>query len=128
MALEGKIPKVNWPDRSGTYKIIQLELDGTKYLRFPKDSLEFMHYAILKNFLEEQKVGYNLIQADQGGGREIPSPIGERYKIVGMGKSEINLQDKTSRFYDISMDYKIGINEEHLESIKKDFPEWKFKY
>lgn len=78
-------------------------------------------------FLREQHIEYEEIigkKAECG----VPAPGGERYRASGMGKSKVNVEQKQASFYGYSEDYDIGIDPEHMDSIKKFAPDWEIEH
>lgn len=113
MSLEN-IQIVNWPNESKEYKVVQLELDSKPYLRFSTSNIP-LHRSVLIEFLKSNNVKHSEIE----GPCNMPVPKGDRYKVHGMGKSEVDIKKKIATFYGSSSDYDIGINPEHLELTKK---------
>jgi|TARA_Y100000310_G_scaffold119750_1_gene118469 hypothetical protein len=146
MTLEKNIKTVNWPEKSGEHKIVQLDVNGKLFLRFPNedmiiDALEdpstpdshmgFLmggvgHAGILWSTLKSLEKGYSMKTGAQG--YEIPNPQGKDYNVLGMGKAKIDIENKSASFYGKSLDYEIGINSNHLDKIKKSEADWKIKY
>ena len=128
MTLEQKIPSTNWPKESGEYKVVQLDIEGQPYLRFAetKYSTHATILILLANKLERE---YPTIEKDRGeyGKDQIPALESDWYKVYGMGKSKIDVGQKTASFYGNSFDYGIGINPEHLNSIKQHEKDWKIE-
>ena len=116
------LPRVTIPAESGEYKVIQLEgkLDGTAYLRFgqePDNPCEF-HMDILERFGEES--GYCLNE-------EVFPPMlpdNAPYMLVGAGRCRLNLEGRTASFGSGSTNYKIEIDQGHLQRIRAELPEW----
>ena len=119
------LPKVIIPAESGEYKVIQLEgkLDGATYLRFgqePDDPGEF-HMDILGKFGEESGYGLN---------EEVFPPMlpdKALYMLVGAGRCKLNLEGRTAIFGSGSINYKIEIDQKHLQRIRAELPEWNIK-
>lgn len=111
------LPQVNWPERSGEYRIIQLYLGGTPYLRFQNFSSERDHADILRRFLESHGICVDAV----------PRLRGERYTVSGMGKSYVHREQRRVAFYGKSIGYDLGIDPDHLEQIIKLEPEWKLE-
>ncbi len=112
----------NWPSGLEQYKIVQLELDNVPYLRFGKD--DDMHALILQRFLDGLNVRYDRMEGASGD--LIPKREGDRYKVSGMGFAIIYPETKRAIFGGESVDYDIGIDKKHLESLKSREPEWTF--
>jgi|SRR3989344_922280 len=100
-------PDVQIPiDRNGI--VVQLFVEERPVLRVGR----FMnrHYRVLEEALNEFGLSF---RTEQRRNYNIPTLEGEKYKVVGMGLyvcmgNEILFRGK-------SLDYKIGINKEHLE-------------
>lgn len=112
---------INWPKKSGLYKIVQLELDSRPFIIFPENSISKKHGLILMAFLEDSGINYK--KNDDC----FPMPEGDRYKVHGMGKSDVDVEKKIATFFGNSFGYGVGINKEHLERIKKE-TDWEIKY
>lgn len=122
MTLKKSIETVIWPKKHGIHKVIQLEIDNTFCLRFGPSSDN--HAEILKQALENESItNYQLIPS-RSGNYQIPSPLGQRYKVHGMGYALVSLLFKKVRVYDNSFDYKMGISEEHLKLIEPLITKW----
>lgn len=127
MSLEDKIPRVNFPETSGRYKIIQIDLDGEPFIRYASLPMEKRfaetHPAILINLLRLLGIPYNEIVGKSD--LKIPSLHSGRYIVQGMGISDVNVEQKIASFGGTSFDYEIGINLEHLNLIKPLVPDWR---
>ena len=44
---------------------------------------------------------------------------GERYEAVGMGRARVDIDQKKIDFHDMSGDYMMGINVDHLRQMKE---------
>ena len=124
MSLDEQLPVANWPTVSGEYKVVQLELDGNPHLRFAEEGWE-THAIILGSLLSDKDIKYNTIVSRSD--CDVPALSGERYKVHGMGKSKVNVEQKEASFYENSFDYGIGINKTHLESLRPLVNDWKLK-
>ena len=124
MSLDEQLPVANWPTVSGEYKVVQLELDGHLYLRFPEEDRE-THATILDKLFSHVGVKYDTILSANN--YDVPALSGERYKVYGMGKSQINVEQKEAYFDGISSDYMIIIDAAHLESLRPLVNDWKLK-
>jgi hypothetical protein len=129
------IPNANWPNviRSPDRKVkaVQLYLDDIPYLRFPFER-EGVHARILELFLANYHIPFKKFEhrVPIRGGEEvwqIPELTGQRYRVVGMGQAEINLDERVAIFdmQSKSQHYSIGFEREHLEKIKKQERYWK---
>ncbi len=119
------LPPVNWPQKSGEYKVVQLQLDGKHYLRFRQDDWELTHNLILRNFLEAQGIEPRTFRTHTD--ETVPETRGERYIADGMGKARVNVEQKRASFYGESYDYGIGISRTHLEQIRHLEPGWQIE-
>ncbi len=133
-----KKPATNWPKPENfkpidAYKAVLLEVDGEKYLRFSRESLTTSyerHGEILKRFLVEMRIPRD--DTIESGSDLFPSPKGDRYNVIAMGKVGMDFTDKEACFKGDSFDYSIpGFKEEHLPVIKELItdvaPDWKIK-
>lgn len=118
-------PFVIWPESDEEHKFVQLELDSRPFLRFqtPKASI---HASIIWNFLAELKIDYKSIKGCLG--LSCPALEGERYKVFGMGKANIDLERKRVSFYGSSRDYGIGTSREFFERHGVLIPDWTLRY
>jgi hypothetical protein len=121
-----EIPQVNWPENSGRYKIVQLEIEGRPYLRFPENVLQTTHPKILECLLIEFGRGYPTIRRiDRSLGEvECPALQADWYTVLGAGKAGINVRQRHAFFSGKSIVYDIGINSEHLASIRQIDSSW----
>jgi hypothetical protein len=146
MTIEKTIKQVNWPKKSGEHKVVQLDVNGKIFLRFPNEDMiidaledpstpeshmEFLmggvgHAGILWSTLKSLKKEYSMKTGAQG--YEIPNNNGKDYKVIGMGKAKVDVENKSSSFYGKSLDYEIGIDQTHLDKIKELESDWKIKY
>lgn len=124
MSLDEKLPVANWPTESGEYKVVQLQLDGNPHLRFAEEELD-THAVILMKLFMKRDIKYNEIVSRSE--CNVPALQGERYKIHGMGKSKIDVEQKQASFYGNSFDYGIGIDTKHLDSVRPLVNDWKLE-
>ena len=124
MSLDEQLPTVNWPIKSREYKVVQLELDGDLYLRFADEGF-VTHAIILMRLLRDRNVEFTQIKSKIR--CDIPALQGERYRVHGMGRSYVNVESKQASFYGHSIDYGIGINRDHIDSIRPLVPDWKLE-
>jgi hypothetical protein len=117
----------NWPKESGEYKIVQMEVHGKPCLRFATASGEWgeLHSEII-DFLVNH-LGKKTSRIIGKYKFEIPALESDWYKVLGAGKSYVDIENKEASFYGKSKDYDIGISLEHLESIKPLYSEWSIK-
>jgi len=126
MSLGENLQRANWPEKSGEYKVVQLEIDGQPYLRFPiKEYGENSHAGILMVLFRKNDIRFQRIEGVSGA--TVPALKGEKYKVHGMGKAKIDAEQMHASFYGNSLDYDIGINAEHLNLIKQLEKDWKIE-
>ncbi len=121
MSIEEQI--INMPLIDSEHKIVQLELDGKAILLFPFNN-EMSHCYILEGFLKRKDISYEMVKVRDF---NIPSQLGERYKVVGAGRAKVNANGKLALFHDYSRDYNLEINKEHLYLVRSLMPEWEFE-
>lgn len=127
MALDEKIPTVNWPTESGDYKVVQLDIGGQPCLRFAQNPWE-THGNILSFLAEEFGQAVPTMQiGTEKGEDEIPALKSEWYKVLGMGRSSINVYEKTASFHGQSDGYSITINRRQLDLIRPLTPDWQLE-
>ncbi len=124
MSLDEQLPVANWPTESGEYKVVQLELDGTPHLRFA-EGRPGSHAVILMKLFSDRDVQYGEIELMNGW--RIPELQGERYKVHGMGTSTVNVEQRRASFHGKSLDYDIGIDTTHLDSVRPLLNDWKLE-
>lgn len=133
-----KIPRVNWPASKGVYKVIQLEMEGTPYLRFGQGLSRTSHGAILEEMLNALEIPYGKMWIENhstgivgmGQRRErytVPNPKSDRYTAVGMGFAQLSTEKKEAEFYGRSEDYHLEINQAHLDMIKISQRDWQIR-
>lgn len=141
----------NLPDESGEYKVVQVTIDGVLHMGFSSTERRpiHSHSSILEHLLEEngyctllngklflmtkeefvregeQRRIYDLVE-DQSSvsGIKIPALSGDGYKVNGMGKVDINADQKSARFFGTSMSYEIGLDEDLLKLLEEQEIEW----
>jgi hypothetical protein len=116
----------NWPELSGEYKVLQLEIKGKPYLRFSEDILD-THGIMMMRLFDIKFDDDDKLTFLGSGGIMLPPPNTKQYKLVGAGSSRIDVQEKKAHFYGMSIGYSIEISFEHLEDIKK-LVDWKIEY
>ena len=116
MPLDEYIPQVIWPEQSGYYKAVQFMIEDKPYMRFrPVSSF---HQMIVMDFAQEAGLESKGICAPKE-----KFVDNEKNKIVGTGNCNLNLEEKTALFCGWSKDYKLFINKEHMEEIRKLYPD-----
>ncbi len=113
-----EIPIMNMPLCSTYCEVIQVETKDKQYIRCdPFDN----HRKIFRKFASE--LGIEILNTYQ----EEEFPKDSDYKLVGAGLCDIDIKAKEMYFFGWSGIYCIGINEEHLEKLKKQLPDWEIK-
>ena len=102
------IPIVNWPEISGVYTVVQLEVKGDQYLRFANHGNEY-HFQVLERFLNEQEIPYKTMK-NRNGDVDIPELQGPGYRVCGMGRAVVKPEDKIvfiggGRFFSLCWSY-----------------------
>lgn len=129
------IPVANWPAKNGVYKVVQVYLRNTPHLCIAATKQGALHADILRTFLELGGIPYELQVKDnhpsgvvEMGERrvtyEIPATSGTDYQVTGAGFVKITLETRLAFFAGSSRDYRIDIDEKHLEQIQKLVPNW----
>jgi hypothetical protein len=125
MTIDQKVEFIRLP-KKGIFKVVQIYLDNKPYLMCG-DKEKYYHYQLLESFLLSKEVEYASTLVP-GTKLKVADLEGERYKVAGMGSASINQQEKK---FDLpggfSEGYKIRIDEEFNELIKKEFEGWDFK-
>lgn len=113
-----KIPAVNWPEKNGVYKVVQIIIKNQPYLRFGKDSFAMneRHFNVLEEILRISGISY---ETKEVGDLVIPREEGEDYEAVGMGLCLLGREEKFGDFFDRSIDYYLSIDADHLAAIQK---------
>ena len=105
------IPRVNWPDKSGTYNVVLLDIYGQSHLRFAKYKGE-THPVILHrlaNLLDEEYptriLGLECPTRDIHkaifGNYHIPELDSSRHRVDGMGEAYLDAELKVVSIDDI---------------------------
>jgi len=125
------IPRVNVPQQSGEYKVVQLDIEGQPYLRFADEGWS-THAVILMTLADKLGKEYPTMEIDRGflgGGKDdVPALESDWYKVHGMGKSAVDVAQKKVSLFGRSMDYGLSISPEQLESVKPLMPDWSFEF
>src|SRR3989338_2537240 len=127
MTLDEVIPRINWPNENGMYKVVQLELDDQPYLRFPVEKWEKTHSVILMMLLRKHQIPYEETKG-RSGVTGIPAEQGTRYKVNGMGVADVNVEQRKASFFGDSLDYGLRIDPKHLDSMRPLASEWNIEY
>jgi hypothetical protein len=111
----------NWPEKSGVYKIVQMEVDGKPCIRFP---IEFkLNHGYIITELADLLERYFPKEMDTEG-NENPSLAWDWYKVYGAGKARIDAEEKQAALFGESKGYGIGIDLGHLERVRPLNPDW----
>jgi hypothetical protein len=135
-----KLAAVIWPEKSGEYKVVQIFFHGKAELLFQNETMR-AHSRILENFLKKNEVPYETIdtipeeinrrkltpEEIEEKGWMIPATHGREYNCPGMGKVNLDVENKIAYFGGSSVDYKIGIDRKHLSEIQKICSDYKFR-
>ncbi len=119
------LPLVNWPAEPGEYKVVQFNSDSKPYLRFgrePESKFGDFHEFILERFAQE--IGVDCINIPGPDGPVAGLPDNIEYKLIGAGKCNVNLENRTATYHGTSRDYQMGINQDHIQRLRTEFPEW----
>jgi hypothetical protein len=116
---------INFPRRSGEYKIVQIDIDGCPYLRF-EDADSHAHSVMLLALARELGEKCPLVVADSGHGHNIlPALHADWYDVRGMGWASVDVAKRTARLYGQSSDYHIGIEPKHLRRLSQSLRSWR---
>lgn len=123
--IDDRIPTVNWPKASGTYKFVQLDVNGNPFLQFAETESDTVsghpsHPFILRVFLTARGIPFEIITSrNPFSGYDYPATQGERYKVLGMGQAEVNVENHSAMLRGGSRTYNLGLNSEHLQKIRE---------
>lgn len=114
-------------NKAGYYdKVIQAYIDNQPIVRFVNIEEEEFHSVGLAHMLEENGLEFGIDkEIKKKTGENLPSRFGNRYRVVGMGFVRNKPREKQAYFYGDSTGYEIGINLEHLDLIRRQYPDWK---
>ena len=119
--LESSIAPANWPKTSREHKVVQIYVSENPYLRFLEKSKVENHKSILIDSLDRFGIEYDFLTALEHG----PALSGDRYKVAGMGWADVDLANKTAKFFGLSAGYGIGISADHIEAIRPLLLDWR---
>ncbi|HLD80357.1 MAG TPA: hypothetical protein VJA18_07415 [Candidatus Nanoarchaeia archaeon] len=120
------LPLITLPPQSGEYKVVQFDNGSQPYLRFAKKPQDDdFHRFILSRFAREIEAQCIEIPGPDDLIPALPDNI--PYRMVGAGRCDINLEAKTASFCKRSHDYRIGINQDHLQRLRIQLPDWQIK-
>lgn len=123
--------KVILPEKDGCYKAILVDIDGALYVRCgDEQNRNRFHGEILQRLLDEKRVSYQTFRSPvgrDGDHIDIPKVAGERYKAIGMGTVEINLDSRKIEFWGESASYQIGF-EEVIGILQGILPGWEVSH
>jgi hypothetical protein len=115
-----------WPTEPGSYRVVQIYVDQEPRLLFAPQS-EF-HRNMLRSLGEE--LGRTVPEADfpvPGTGistERRPALKSDWYDVAGMGICFVIPSVRHALFGGESMEYRVGISREHLDSMKPLVPNW----
>jgi hypothetical protein len=136
-----ELPRANWPASSDFFKFVQMYIEGEPYLIFGSFPEEYHKSIIRRTALTLKKE----CPEEERGSETLPSLKSDWYKVVGMSRARIIVEEKEATFYmkpeeymvyvkgfpfifdAFSTHYGIGTDDEHLERIKTFYPDWKIK-
>ena len=117
----------NFPQKTRDYKVVQIEIQGIRFLRFETGDTQ-RHKYILNKILDELDIEYVPIQKN---GSWAPPPTNNEYKVFGMGFCDVNIETKSIIYYleTKSEEYQINLDEEFMDSIEEEYLRigWKLK-
>ena len=135
MSINEIIPVANFPEKSGKYKLAQMIIDNSYYLRFsdiPAGEIGISSIYFTNDIIKEtakllgREYPKVLSKSEKFRNVEIPSPISSWYSLIGDGFAKINVERKEIEyFFGKSCIYNLGINEEFNENIKGLVYPWK---
>jgi len=113
--------RVEWPEKDGEYKVIQILYNETEPLLRFGDRRETgaqgsFHAEIVEFFAEEIDVACEKIKGLKSGPPIPKLPDNIPYKTVGMGRAYVGLE--SASFFGESRDYGLKINVDHLRLMK----------
>ena len=136
MSLENRLPIVNFPEKSGTYKFAELIIYNRPILRFANyDNDDMRNYfkswtpAIINDVAIILNETYPLMDFDHGklGKHKIPKKESEWYSLVGAGYAKIDVENKlVKEFLGKSCVYP-GIDYDFLEVMRPLVLPWRFQ-
>ncbi len=112
--------KVNWPEKDGRYKVVQIYLDGEPDMIF--DGLDMFHGISLFNYLLKRGITAETFMDKAG--QLAPVLEGEKYKVVGAGNGIVKVEDRSLICHGRSRGYEIGIDATHLEDLAEREIDW----
>ena len=114
-----KVQIYNPLELDGLQKVVQLNFKDQPYLLYGGS----FHSTILENFLKEQNIKFKPIQAPGSNDPILVPPLeGPDYLVLGMGEGALYFKKRLyTGLHDFSRDYKIGIDEEQRNLLKKTF-------
>ena len=107
--------------------MVQFSKDGEQYLRFgiKPGTLGDFYDFIIDRFAEEADI--ICIQIPGPDGRLPALSPNSLYRTVGAGWCDINPNERTLRFSGKSREYGLKINQNCLDKLMKELPEWEFR-
>ncbi len=124
----GFSPTERWPRRSHA-SILEHLLEENGYCTRYEDGRLF--FRSKDEFIEggEQRRIYELIEDLSATDpalwyTKVPALSGEGYKVHGMGKVDIDVPNKTAKFFGTSLSYGIGLNEDLIKLLEEQESGW----
>lgn len=121
--------KVDWPDKESLYKVVQIEANGEEHILII-GALRAYHSTMLGRFLEKRGLTpvWREYKDIRGKTKNLPSLEGEYYRVLGMGRTEINPEEKKAQFFGCSGDYNFPIDSSQIERLKRQYPDWDIEF
>lgn len=145
--------KTKFPEESGDYKVVQLEMDGTQYLW----TVTSGGHARCLTYLLEEEGGRFGMYPELGGtpykrwmdrspkpeeekdmktyqtvddlsapdflDEHVPALDGGGYHVLGMGRVRLDVESKVATFYGKSKSYEIGLDTQQLSLLERLKPD-----
>lgn len=148
--------QIRFPETSGTHKVVQVMIDDTLHVGFAPEH-DRGHASILTKMLEEngyctrrddgrlylssrdsfvpageQRRVYELVTDQSAKGAnwapKIPALSGDGYQVIGMGKVDIDAEQRRAVFYGTSMSYGMGLDTLQLKQLEEIAGDWKVSW
>lgn len=121
----GDFTRINWPQTTGIYKVVQFISEGRQCLRFHEESETVNHVDIMRSLVEDLRKLHPQAWNDSN---RVPALKSEFYEVVGMGHAAVDAERKKAFFFGSSVGYEIEISKEHLRDIRLTEPNWGINY
>jgi hypothetical protein len=116
------VKMVNTPQDRCINNVVQLELRGQNYIIFDKVGVQ--HPDMLKSFLDENEVSYEMCEPLKGISGQVPAPVGHEYHLRGTGEVRAHHKYQLMIFEGLDFHYNLPINTAQLRLLEKDLPDW----